>query len=76
VSLTARELALLEFLMAQPGRVLSRERILSNVWGLAEDPLTNVVDVYVRRLRLKLDDPDGTLIATMRGHGYRLDPQG
>jgi DNA-binding response OmpR family regulator len=62
--------------MIQPGRAVSRERILSNVWGAAEDPLTNVVDVYVCKLRLKLNDPDGTLIATLRGHGYRLDPQG
>lgn len=75
LSLTAKELALLELLMSAPGRMFSRERILSNVWGLDADPLTNVVDVYIRRLRAKLDEP-GTVswITTVRGLGYRLDP--
>lgn len=75
IALTARELALLELFMTAPGRVLSRERILSNVWGVDEDPLTNVVDVYVRRLRAKLD-PTGaaSFINTVRGLGYRLEP--
>lgn len=72
IELTAKELALLEFLMSQSGRVVSRARILSNVWGVSEDPLTNVVDVFIRRLRRKLDDPDARLIATVRGYGYRL----
>ena len=72
--LTARELALLELLMRHPGRLYSRERILSNVWGVAEDPLTNVVDVYIRRLRSKIDDGQPqALIKTVRGLGYRLD---
>lgn len=75
IVLTARELALLELFMTTPGRVLSRERILSNVWGVDEDPLTNVVDVYVRRLRAKIDPPDATsFITTVRGLGYRLEP--
>lgn len=75
VVLTARELALLELFMTAPGRVLSRERILSNVWGVDEDPLTNVVDVYVRRLRAKIDPPEGaSFITTVRGLGYRLEP--
>jgi DNA-binding response OmpR family regulator len=75
IILTARELALLELFLSAPGRVLSRERILSNVWGVDEDPLTNVVDVYVRRLRAKLD-PLGAVsfITTVRGLGYRLEP--
>ncbi|MBS3895357.1 response regulator transcription factor [Silanimonas sp.] len=72
--LTARELALLELLMSAPGRLFSRERILSNVWGLDSDPLTNVVDVYIRRLRAKLDGPGRpSWITTLRGLGYRLD---
>lgn len=72
--LTARELALLELLMRHPGRLYSRERILSNVWGVAEDPLTNVVDVYIRRLRSKIDDGQPqALIKTVRGLGYKLD---
>lgn len=75
IILTARELALLELFLSAPGRVLSRERILSNVWGVDEDPLTNVVDVYVRRLRAKVD-PLGAVsfITTVRGLGYRLEP--
>lgn len=75
--LTAKELALLELLMSAPGRMFSRERILSNVWGVDSDPLTNVVDVYIRRLRGKLDEPDRpSWISTVRGMGYRLDPPG
>jgi DNA-binding response OmpR family regulator len=74
IELTARELALLELLMSSPGKVFSRERILNRVWGYAEDPLTNVVDVYIRRLRSKIDE-DGAppLIKTLRGIGYKLD---
>lgn len=72
--LTARELALLELLMSAPGRLFSRERILTNVWGISEDPLTNVVDVYIRRLRSKIDEGHTpALIQTVRGLGYRLE---
>lgn len=74
LALTARELALLELMMSAPGRLFSRERILSNVWGVSEDPLTNVVDVYIRRLRAKIDDGhQRPLIHTIRGLGYRLE---
>jgi len=74
LNLTARELALLELLMSEPGRLFSRERILSSVWGLNEDPLTNVVDVYIRRLRSKIDEGRPIpLIQTMRGLGYRME---
>lgn len=74
ITLTARELALLELLMSAPGRMFSRERILANVWGTNEDPLTNVVDVYVRRLRSKIDEGHvRPLIHTQRGLGYRLE---
>jgi DNA-binding response OmpR family regulator len=74
LDLTARELALLELLMRHPGRLFSRERILANVWGTHEDPLTNVVDVYIRRLRSKIDDGGSrALIHTVRGLGYRLE---
>jgi DNA-binding response OmpR family regulator len=71
--MTAKELAILELLMSNPGKLFSRERILSNVWGLNMDPLTNVVDVYIGKLRKKID-PDGgeSLIETVRGLGYRL----
>lgn len=73
IALTAKELALLELLMSAPGRVFSRERILATVWGTHEDPLTNIVDVYIRRLRAKVDEGGGAaLISTVRGLGYRI----
>lgn len=74
VHLTAKELAILELLMSKPGTLLSRERILSNVWGLNMDPLTNIVDVYIGKIRKKVDPPTGpSLIETVRGMGYRLN---
>ena len=74
LTLTARELALLELFMSAPGRLFSRERILASVWGHHEDPLTNVVDVYIRRLRSKVDEGHAQpLIHTVRGLGYRLE---
>jgi DNA-binding response OmpR family regulator len=74
VELTAKELAVLELLICNPGRLFSRERILSNVWGMDMDPLTNVVDVYVGRLRRKIDgDREESLIETVRGLGYRMN---
>jgi len=73
IELSALEYALLEFLMRESGRVVSRARILQNVWGMREDPLTNVVDVYMRRLRAKIDDPEPIKLITMiRGRGYRF----
>jgi len=75
VELTAKELALLEFLMSAGGKVVSRTRILETVWGQTSDPLTNIVDVYVRRLRAKIDEGhDVPLIHTVRGYGYRMAP--
>lgn len=74
VELTAKELAVLELLLSMPQRVFSRERILANVWGASEDPLTNVVDVYIRRLRAKIDEGfESPLIRTVRGVGYKID---
>ncbi|MEO6409747.1 MAG: response regulator transcription factor [Burkholderiaceae bacterium] len=74
LTLTAKELALLELMMSTPGRLISRERILANVWGASEDPLTNVVDVYIGRLRAKIDEgSEAPLIHTVRGLGYRLE---
>ena len=76
IALTAKELALLELLMSAPSRLFSRERILSNVWGSHQDPLTNVVDVYIRRLRLKIDKPDQpSLTETVRGLGYKIQSE-
>jgi two-component system, OmpR family, response regulator len=70
IDLTAREFALLELFLRHPGQVLSREQILSHVWGYDFDPGSNVVDVYVRALRRKLGNDR---IQTVRGMGYRLD---
>lgn len=73
LALTAKELGILELLMSNQGKVFSRERILTNVWGLNEDPLTNIVDVYVARLRKKIDDRhEQKLLHTRRGLGYYL----
>jgi DNA-binding response OmpR family regulator len=73
VGLTVREFSLLELLMRSPGRVFTRTQILEHVWGYDFDPQTNVVDVYVRRLRSKVDVKPGTpLIETVRGVGYRM----
>jgi DNA-binding response OmpR family regulator len=69
VELTAREYSLLETLLRHPDQVLSREQLLSMVWGYDFDPTSNVVDVYVRYLRRKLGDD---AIETVRGMGYRL----
>lgn len=74
IELTPKEFALLECLMRMPGKVLSRTRILEQVWGYSADPLTNVVDVYIRQLRRKIDDDyDLKLFKTVRGFGYKLD---
>ena len=74
--LTAKELAVLELLMSNPQKVFSRERILATVWGINEDPLTNVVDVYIRRLRKKVDAPFGkNYIKTLRGIGYCISAE-
>lgn len=74
IELTPKEFALLECFMSAPGKVLSRTRILEHVWGYSADPLTNVVDVYVRQLRRKIDDDhDLKLFKTVRGYGYKLD---
>jgi len=69
VDLTAREFALVETFLRHPGHVLSRQQLLSHVWGYSFDPGSNVVDVYVRYLRQKLGEH---VIQTVRGMGYRL----
>jgi len=69
VELTAREFTLLETLLRHPDQVLSREQLLSHVWGYDFDPGSNVVDVYIRYVRKKLG---ADLIETVRGMGYRL----
>ena len=73
VDLSAKELALLELFMRHPDEVLGRARILDHVWDFAYDGTSNVVEVYVRYLREKVDRPFGrSSLETVRGHGYRL----
>jgi DNA-binding response OmpR family regulator len=73
IELTPKEYALLEYLATNPGRVFSRTMIIEHVWDLSFEGLNNIVDVYVRHLRRKVDDPFPTkLIRTVRGVGYGL----
>jgi DNA-binding response OmpR family regulator len=73
IELTSKEYALLEYLAAHPGRTVSRTMIVEHVWDESFEGLTNIVDVYVRHLRAKVDDPFSLkLIRTMRGVGYSL----
>jgi two-component system copper resistance phosphate regulon response regulator CusR len=75
VTLTAKEYALLEFLVLNQGRVLGREQIAEHVWDENFDALSNTIDVYVKRLRVKLDTGHSPrLIHTRRGEGYLLTP--
>lgn len=74
IDLTSKEYALLEYLMANAGRVLSRTMIIEHVWDQGFDGITNIVDVYVRHLRNKIDDGhQRKLIRTVRGVGYAID---
>jgi two-component system copper resistance phosphate regulon response regulator CusR len=77
IALTTKEFAVLEVLMRHPGAVVTRERISRHAWDDNFDPASNVIDVYVARLRRKVD-PDGEvpLLETVRGAGYRLGPAG
>ena len=73
IELTTKEFALLEYLMRRPGEVLTRSRLIEHVWDFGYEGDSNVVDVYVRYLRQKIDRPFGRdSIETLRGTGYRL----
>jgi len=73
IELTPKEYALLEYLASSPGRVFSRTMIIEHVWDQSFEGLTNIVDVYVRHLRAKVDDPFPVkLIRTVRGVGYGI----
>jgi DNA-binding response OmpR family regulator len=77
IELTGRELAMLEFLLRRRGDVVSKREILEHVWDVDFEGDPNIVEVYVRRLRNKLDRPFGrAAIETVRGAGYRLAPDG
>lgn len=72
IELTAREFALLSYFMRSPGRAFSRAQICEHVWNYHFDPGTNVVDVYIQKLRKKLgNEPEARIIETVRGVGYR-----
>ena len=74
IELAPKEYAILEYMMRNPGRPLSRTMIVEHVWDMDYDGLTNIVDVYIRHLRSKIDDRFPTkLIHTVRGIGYMLD---
>jgi two-component system copper resistance phosphate regulon response regulator CusR len=76
IELTSKEYGLLEYLMSNPGRVLSRTMIIEHVWDQSFEGLTNIVDVYVRHLRQKIDDPfERKLLKTVRGAGYCLSEE-
>ena len=76
IELTSKEYSLLEYLMANAGRVLSRTMIIEHVWDQSFDGATNIVDVYVRHLRDKVDEGrDGNLIRTVRGVGYAISDE-
>jgi two-component system, OmpR family, response regulator len=75
IHLSQREFALLETFMRRPGEVLSRLHLLEHAWDFAYETRSNVVDVYVRHLRSKIDEPFGVRsLRTVRGAGYRLAP--
>ncbi|HWF59271.1 MAG TPA: response regulator transcription factor [Nitrospira sp.] len=74
ISLTNKEYALLEFLLRNKNRVLTRTAIIEHVWDISYDPMTNIVDAHIRALRSKIDrDFSPPLIATVRGAGYMLE---
>lgn len=72
VQLTVKEMGVLRLLMESPGKVISRTEILHSVWGIDDDPLTNIVEVYLSRLRRKLHALGPPVVENLRGFGYRL----
>ncbi len=73
IELTAREYALLEYLMRNPNRLITRQMAENHLWSYDATVMSNVVDVYIRRLRRKIDDPyEVKLLETVRGAGYRI----
>jgi two-component system OmpR family response regulator len=76
IALSRKEFVLLETLMRRPGRVLSRDFLLEHAWDIAYESRSNVVEVYIRRLRAKIDQPfERSSLETVRGAGYRLRPE-
>ena len=76
IALTNKEYALLEFLLRNKNRVLTRTAIIEHVWDISYDPMTNIVDAHIRSLRAKMDrDFSPALITTVRGAGYMLEDE-
>ena len=76
IELTPKEYALLEYLMSNAGRVLSRTMIIEHVWDESFEGLTNIVDVFIRHLRTKVDGPfEQKLLQTVRGAGYMISDE-
>lgn len=77
IQLTAKEYSLLEFFMRRPNRLITREMAESHIWNYDFQAASNVIDVYIRRLRRKIDDPfEPKLLETVRGAGYRIHAPG
>ena len=75
INLTSKEFALLEFLLRNQGRPISKETIINHIWDYSADILPNTVEVYIKYLRQKVDEPfKKQLIQTMRGFGYKIEP--
>jgi len=72
LNLTLKEYSVLEYLLRNKGRVLNREQIIDHCWDFAYDSFSNIVDVYIKRLRKKLDDKNEKYIETVRGLGYKF----
>jgi DNA-binding response OmpR family regulator len=73
IALTTKEFAVLEYLMRHPGHVVTRERLSAHAWDDNYDPASNVIDVYIARLRRKVDaEGEPPMLDTVRGAGYRL----
>ena len=73
LSLTLKEYAVLEYLIRNKGRVVSRDDLLAHCWDFAYDPFSNITDAYIKQLRKKLHDTDETYIRTVRGAGYTFN---
>ncbi len=77
IELTAREFALLEYLMRNPHRLITRQQLAKEIWGFNFDPGTNIIDVYINHLRKKIDqDFEKKLLHTERGKGYYISDKG
>jgi DNA-binding response OmpR family regulator len=72
LNLTLKEYSVLEYLLKNKGLVLNREQILDHCWDFAYDSFSNIVDVYIKRLRKKINDRDEKYIQTIRGVGYKF----